>query len=1470
MRVKGMISLAMVLVAGAMFTSAASGDVVMPGGGGVNQVMASTATTATGGNTQPAHSSSALSKVRLRFVGRDGQRSRTATTSLRAGASTSSAAAATPATALEPAVAARELGADDDDDDPSYASDGDGDWLEITGTRMVTATKVSDDYYTSDCFFEVDSAISPGTTPPVTFCGEISAYDADTGDEIPATNSLTTTIYDACGNVIQVDTAYWGPFYDSYQAPGGVLDSQFYFAGGYVPCWGTWTTTQTASVTFTDGQTLTVSDATSFTVTAVATDSAASETGNGVGPGSGGASRYNQTTHCVDPVDCASGDLSESFTDAAVPGRGPGLDLTRTYNSLQAGTEGMFGHGWSSTYDSNLVVNDDGSVTITEGDGSQVTATPDGDGFDVPAWADSTLTHNEDGTWTFIRQATMTYTYSSSGQLTAITDRNGYSTDLSYNGSGQLASVTDPEGRSLTFSYGTNGLVSSVSDPAEQSTTYGYDDSGNLTSVTDSADREWQFGYDSSHLMTSMTDPDSGTTTNVFDSDGRVTQQTDPAGLETTFSYSGDNYSDTGGMTTITGPHGETTDEYYADGVLEEVAKDPTGQNSTWFYEYDPNTLAPTMVTDPNGDTTTMTYDSSGNMLSMTDADGNTTTYTYNSLNEPLTQTDPLGIETAWSYDSNGNPESEAVTGAGGSPTLTTSYSYTDGNPGDLTEVTDPRGNVTDYTYDTDGDLASVSTHPSSGVTDTTDYAYDDLGRMVCAVAPDEVADSVSCAAAGDPRAAHTATWAYDPENEVTAATDPRGNTTDYDYNQDGDLLTVTAPGGEITKTTFDADNRPLTATQGYGTSSASTVSYAYDIAPGTGDCSSSVTAAAYCTTTTDPTDQATVTYLNDQDLPIQVTSPESGTSTISYDPTGEPTNWVTSGGDATAEYDGDGQLSSVQYSDPATGFTAPAEVDYYRDADGNVSEMDDGTGTTSYGYDSLGRLTSVTDGAGATVAYGYNDDGQITTISYPGSAGTVTQGYDNAGQETSVADWLGNTTDFGYDADGNITSEQYPDSTTATMAFNDDDEITSIADASNSTPSTPFASMAYSYDTDDQVQSETDTGLPQPASTGTTSFAYNTAGDPTTLGADTQTFNSTHQITDQTDGTNDTTFAYDTLGDRTSITTSAGTVAATYDQLGELTSYGNADYTYDGNGLLASKTVGSGDPQQFTWGETTGSGAPELLQHSSTNFIYGPDGTPLEQIDGSTPTYYLHDQLGSTRVLTNQAGTTTGTFTYSPYGNVAASNGTATTAFGYTGAYTDPTSGLVYLEHRYYDPSTGQFISNDPLQTLTQQPYSYTNGNPTNGIDPSGLMCSLSGCLSDIGNGLAGFGAGLTGGLSTDLLNDIGISPNVCSTAYQDADTAGGATGLAAMAFFFPEGDLLEAATEAGGDLAAEDGGALPLDGSSMSTDEALTQGGAYLGDGYTEPEPGSGRYVSADGTRVFRMGESDITGAHGGGPHV
>ena len=44
---------------------------------------------------------------------------------------------------------------------------------------------------------------------------------------------------------------------------------------------------------------------------------------------------------------------------------------------------------------------------------------------------------------------------------------------------------------------------------------------------------------------------------------------------------------------------------------------------------------------------------------------------------------------------------------------------------------------------------------------------------------------------------------------------------------------------------------------------------------------------------------------------------------------------------------------------------------------------------------------------------------------------------------------------------------------------------------------------------------------------------------------------------------------------------------------------------------------------------------------------------------------------------------------------------------------------------HRYYDPTTGQFLTVDPLVSQTGQPFSYTNDDPVNGSDPSGLICA-------------------------------------------------------------------------------------------------------------------------------------------------
>ena len=63
----------------------------------------------------------------------------------------------------------------------------------------------------------------------------------------------------------------------------------------------------------------------------------------------------------------------------------------------------------------------------------------------------------------------------------------------------------------------------------------------------------------------------------------------------------------------------------------------------------------------------------------------------------------------------------------------------------------------------------------------------------------------------------------------------------------------------------------------------------------------------------------------------------------------------------------------------------------------------------------------------------------------------------------------------------------------------------------------------------------------------------------------------------------------------------------------------------------------------------------------------------------------------------------------------------TSATPFGYAGATPTP-PGSIYLINRYYDPSTGQFISVDPDLSQTLQPYAYTDGDPVIDTDPTGL----------------------------------------------------------------------------------------------------------------------------------------------------
>jgi len=60
-------------------------------------------------------------------------------------------------------------------------------------------------------------------------------------------------------------------------------------------------------------------------------------------------------------------------------------------------------------------------------------------------------------------------------------------------------------------------------------------------------------------------------------------------------------------------------------------------------------------------------------------------------------------------------------------------------------------------------------------------------------------------------------------------------------------------------------------------------------------------------------------------------------------------------------------------------------------------------------------------------------------------------------------------------------------------------------------------------------------------------------------------------------------------------------------------------------------------------------------------------------------------------------------------------------------GQYFDSETGLHHNYHRYYDPRTGRYISPDPIGLVGGiNLYTYTSNNPTNAIDPLGLLVDV------------------------------------------------------------------------------------------------------------------------------------------------
>ncbi len=1075
-----------------------------------------------------------------------------------------------------------------------------------------------------------------------------------------------------------------------------------------------------------------------------------------------------------DPVDTSTGYFGDQFTDLTTPGRGKPLEFTRSYASALAdpagpnaalAVNGPFGWGWTYSYNLSAVTDaPTGNVTVRQEDGSQVTFVNTAGTYapSAPRY-NATLTRSG-STYTFTRRSKEIFTFDAgNGRLLAETDVSGskaspaYATTLGYAGNGHLATVTDPGGRVYTLTW-TGSHITGLSDTAGRRVSYGYDAGGNLTDVygvgTTRApvlkdDDHFQYGYTGAHLMNSMRRPvQYGSTATpapvvsmTYDTAGRVLVQTDQVGGSTTFTYGPDSGTTLiAGQTLVTDPSGHKTLYTYRNGLLQSETKGyGSADAGTSSYAYDPVTLGVTAVTDPNGNLQTFTYDDHGNLTSASDARGFTTVKSYDSEDNPRLTIDPAGLQSTFNYDEAGHIATPGGTNSADDghglltstvqqpvdqslPARTTNTYYDDAaHPGDVTRLVDARGNVARKSYDSAGAVTSATDETGK----VTRYGYDNArGLLTSEVSP--VGTAAGTLPGCTPPAKGCITYGYDIWGNRTTATDPMGKVTGTTFDANGRRTAGTNANGRVTRYDYDDAGR-RTVVRRPDSTSTTTVYNPDGTVQQTIDGSQAATgyeydAQARQTKRTGPAGRASLTTYDPAGLRKTATDPSGRVTTFTYGPSGQP--------------------SAVTYSDAGT----PGVTDIEYDAAGRQVLMADGSGTSHRAYNAFGQLTSQTTGAGSTIGYGYDGNGNQTSLTYPGAGQTVTRTFDNANRLSAVKDWNSRSTTFGYDDDGHWLSTVFPNGTTATTSLND--AAQPLGDSLTRSGAT-VASVTYTRDDSGRVSGETPASLPGSAQTyqytplsqlesatagaTTTGYTYDQADNPLKVGSVTQTFDNANQLCWGTSATaptgptctappaGATTYSYDPQGNRIRSGTGSTATNYTYDQAARLSSVRSgattATYTYNGSGLRARKTVGT-TTTDFVWDS---SDIADLLSDGSTSYLYGPEGAPIEQITGTTTQWYFHDQLGSTRALTDATGTVCATYAYTPNGAVSAHTG-VTAALQYAGQYTDAESSLVYLRARYYDPATSQFLTVDPAVQQTLSAYGYGGGDPLNQSDPSGL----------------------------------------------------------------------------------------------------------------------------------------------------
>ncbi|WP_156160617.1 RHS repeat-associated core domain-containing protein [Demequina soli] len=565
---------------------------------------------------------------------------------------------------------------------------------------------------------------------------------------------------------------------------------------------------------------------------------------------------------------------------------------------------------------------------------------------------------------------------------------------------------------------------------------------------------------------------------------------------------------------------------------------------------------------------------------------------------------------------------------------------------------------------------------------------------------------------------------------------DPNGGVTTYAYDDDGNVVSMSSPAGVIAMTydVWDRTTKREALPKSSSTADATTT-WRYDTAPnGTASLPGMLFKTAH--TTPAGTVISRVDAVDDYGAVTQASTVLPSTS-------------------ALGELAGTTYTASTSYDQwgRATSATLPA-----------VGDMPAETLTTS--YDAWSRPTRLASGA-TTFVTGetYQPDGKTDTRTY-GNAASTQLTYDGAGRVATIEASLRNGTTA-------VQSDSY--------TYNDDGTLKSVWNGVTN------VRQCYVYDGYVRLtQAWTQTGscsatAPSTWNVGATAYSntweYGNAGrigSTTTSTGDGTTATRTYTYTDPNHPTAVTTvtggatghYTYDAAGRMTSRTNPSGTGAdtLTWDPLSNLATAGAETYLYDGSGQriariangAATVWVGPDEITDTNTAATSGVSATRTYTfHGKTVAVRHAGDINHDGADDTGIQLIFTDLQGSAEAslnvtLINGVMQTTTTTTgaawqaYSPYGSTRGSSNLLQSR-GWLGQVEDTTNpasstgtstGLTYLNARYYDPTLGRFISPDPIlipgDPRTLDPYMYAGNNPIAYVDPTGLRlaCASGGTL--------------------------------------------------------------------------------------------------------------------------------------------